>query len=329
MSTFLGGVRCATLAALGAAAASLWIAVPATGATAPKSAQQHFAAPEQGVEALVNAAKADDQKAVLAILGPDAAQIVDSGDPVADDNARKRFLESYDKKHALEPDGDDRSILSVGEDGWPFPIPLVKGADGWYFDTKEGKQELLDRRIGRNELSAIEVARAYVDAQRDYFEMNPEKGALHGYAQKIASSEGKHDGLYWPDKEGEPESPLGPAMARARSEGYARTGTGKGDPYHGYFYRILTAQGPNAPGGKYDYVAKGKMIGGFALVAYPAEYGSSGVMTFLVNHDGVVYQKDLGPSTAKLAKQMKAFDPDDTWQKVPSSTGAAELPETS
>src|SRR4029434_4625071 len=149
-----------------------------------------------------------------------------------------------------------------------------------------------------------EVARAYVDAQRDYFEMNPEKGALHGYAQKIASSEGKHDGLYWPDKEGEPQSPLGPAVAQARSEGYARTGTGKGDPYHGYYYRILTAQGPHAPGGKYDYIAKGKMIGGFALVAYPAEYGSSGVMTFLVNHDGVVYQKDLGPSTDQRAEAM-------------------------
>jgi hypothetical protein len=315
MNAFLGGVRCRAVAVLGAAAALTWIVESAMGATPPAPAQKHFASPEQATEALVGAARGDDQQAMLSILGPEADDVLSSGDPVADANARKRFLESYEKKHTLQPAGDDKVVVAIGDDDWPFPIPLVKEADGWRFDTEQGREELIDRRIGRNELAAIKVAQAFVDAQREYYERNPEGGALRGYAQKIASSEGKRDGLYWPEKEGEETSPLGPAMARARAEGY--TGAGKGAvPYHGYYYRILTAQGPHAKGGAYDYVVKGKMLGGFALVAYPAEYGVSGVMTFLVNHDGVVFEKDLGPKTVEQAKAMKRFDPDETWKKV-------------
>ena len=278
-------------------------------------AQKTFPTAEAAAEALVAAARADDTTAMLQILGPDAKSLVISGDPVADDAARERFVSSWDEGHQLVPGAGDTTVVQTGKDAWPLPIPLVDTTDGWRFDTDAGRDEMINRRVGANELATIQTCLAYVDAQRDYQDMNPQQAKIAPYAQKVASTPGKKDGLYWDGAEGEPESPLGPLFASARGEGYA-PGKGKPIPYHGYYYRILTAQGPHAPGGAYDYVVRGQMIGGFALVAYPAEYASSGVMTFLVNHDGVVYEKDLGADTAKIARAMKTFDPDDTWRKV-------------
>ena len=217
----------------------------------------------------------------------------------------------------LEKETDSKMTLVVGEEEWPFPIPIVKKGESWLFDTKAGKEELLNRRIGRNELNTIQTCLAYVDAQREYAMKDRDGDGLLAYAQKFWSTKGKKDGLYWEAKEGEEQSPLGLGAARAVREGYTPRKPGdKPSPFHGYFYRILKAQGKNAPGGAYDYVVKGKMIGGFALVAYPAEYGASGVMTFIVNHDGVVYEKDLGAETAKIASAMTKFDPDQTWKKA-------------
>lgn len=217
----------------------------------------------------------------------------------------------------MEGVGTDKTVLYVGKEDWPFPIPLVKKQGSWRFDTNEGRQELLARRIGRNELSVIQVCLTYVDAQREYALKDRDGDGLLAYAQKFASSPGKKDGLYWEAKEGDEQSPLGPLFAAAQKLGYtAKKPAGKPLPYHGYYYRILKAQGKNAPGGAYDYVVKGKMIGGFALVAYPAQYGSSGIMTFIVNHEGVVYQKNLGQDTEKTAQAMKLFDPDRTWKKA-------------
>ncbi|MBM4244898.1 MAG: DUF2950 domain-containing protein [Deltaproteobacteria bacterium] len=282
-------------------------------AAAPQ--QKTFPTPEAAATALVDAVKANDLKVLIEILGGDAKPLLDSGDPVADEAMRAKFVASYDEAHAIVDGPDDTKVLQTGKDDWPLPIPLVYTANGWRFDTAAGQEELLNRRVGRNELAAIQTALAYVDAQREYYAANPLGEKIPPYAQALASSPGKKDGLYWDAAEGEPGSPLGAAFASARAEGY-RPGEGKPIPFHGYYFRILKAQGPNAPGGKYDYVVKGKMVGGFALVAYAAEYGASGVMTFIVSHDGVVYEKDLGPGTAKIAQQMKAFDPDESWRKV-------------
>jgi hypothetical protein len=207
----------------------------------------------------------------------------------------------------------------VGSDEWPFPIPIVKAGNGWRFDTGAGKQEILARRVGGNELKAIQVCLAYVDAQKEYAMKKARQGeGLLEYAQKFVSTPGKQDGLYWEAGEGQEQSPIGPLFSAARDQGYSGKPLGEEpEPYHGYFYRILTAQGKNAPGGAQDYVVGGKMIGGFALIAYPAHYGASGVMTFIVNHDGVVYQKKLGKDTKKAAQAMKAFNPDKTWTRVP------------
>jgi hypothetical protein len=289
-------------------------------------AQKHFATPEEAVQALVAAAKADDSKALLAVLGPDATRVVSSGDAVADREGRERFVASYEEKHSIVQSDDAHAVLQTGKDDWPLPIPLLKDAAGWRFDTKAGEQEILDRRIGRNELATIQVCLAYVDAQREYYERNPDESGLLHYAERFASTPGKRDGLYFETKEGEPESPLGSLVASARAEGYRKGQAGKPVPYHGYYYRILKAQGSHANGGAYDYVAKGKMMGGFALVAYPATWGSSGVMTFVVSHDGVVFEKDLGPKTAVLARAMAKFDPDETWKQVPDHD---EQPEAS
>lgn len=272
-------------------------------------AQDRYQTPEDAVAALVAAAKAADRAAVLRVLGPGSADVASSGDPVADAATRKRFIEAYDTRHDMKMDGADKATLVVGAQNWPFPIPLVRRDGQWRFDVAAGREEILLRRIGRNELSAIQAALAYVDAQQEY----AEKGD-GSYAQRIVSRAGKKDGLFWPAKEGEARSPLGELAARASAEGY---GPGQQRaPYHGYFYKILTRQGSNAAGGEVDYVARGKMIGGFALVAYPAQYKNSGVMTFLVNHQGQVFEKDLGPNTGRLAAGMTAFDPDNTWRKV-------------
>jgi hypothetical protein len=277
------------------------------------AAQESFPSAEAAAAALVEAAKSGDKKAVLAVLGPQGGQVVASGDVVADKAARERFIAAYDKKHAVTEDGD-KATLVIGEEDFPFAIPIVRKDDRWSFDTKAGLDEVLRRRVGRNELSAIEVSRAYVQAQNEYAALNPEGEGPHSYAQKIVSSPGKKDGLYWPSAEGQPDSPLGDLFADASAEGY-KPGA-KPIPYHGYYYRILKRQGSGAPGGAFDYVVKGKMIGGFALVAYPATYGNSGIMTFMINHDGQVFEKDLGPQTGKAAPAIQAFEPDSTWKKV-------------
>ena len=288
------------------AAAALLLAVPAA------SAQQSFQSPEDAVAALAAAAKSGATSDILKVLGNKAADIVESGDVVADKATRERFAAAYDDKHSISMEGDKKAILILGKDDFPFPIPLRHSRSGWEFDAAEGRIEILYRRIGRNELEAIQTARAFVDAQNEY--ADKDRGAGPGvYAQRIVSSPGKKDGLYWPP-DGD-ESPLGELAAKASAEGY-KVGSGEPQPYHGYYYRILTRQGPNAPGGEMDYVVNGKMIGGFALVAYPDEYGNSGVMTFVVNHKGEVYQKDLGELTEAIAKRMKEFNPDQTWKKV-------------
>jgi Protein of unknown function (DUF2950) len=279
-------------------------------------AQKRFASAEDGVQALIAATKAGDVKAMLDVLGPAARPLITSGDPVVERHDRERLVQAYEESHSLVMAGETKAVLQVGTDNWPFPIPLVMDETGWRFDTQAGREEILNRRIGRNELAVIEVCRAYVDAQREYYLRNPQGDALLHYAQQFASTEGGRDGLYWPTEPGEEASPLGPLVADARGEGYRKGEGGKPIPYHGYYYRILKAQGPDAPGGAYDYVVNGKMLGGFALVAYPASWGNSGVMTFIVNHDGVVYQKDLGPNTAAVARAMTQFNPDSTWKPL-------------
>ena len=249
-------------------------------------AQEQFDTPDDAVNALVGAAKSGDAKAIIAVLGPDGEAVVSSGDPVADSNTREKFVSAYEAKHTIELEGNGTQTLTIGEDDWPFPIPLISNGGKWQFDTKEGLGEILRRRIGRNELSAVQVSLAYVQAQNEYATLDPEDLGRGVYAQRIVSRTGKKDGLYWPTAEGETPSPLGELAAQASAEGY-KAGE-KPIPYHGYYYRILTRQGAGAPGGAYDYLVKGKMKGGFALIAVPAEYGNSGIMTFMVNHDGVV-----------------------------------------
>jgi hypothetical protein len=278
-------------------------------------AQKTFASAEEAVKAAVAAARSDNDKEMLAIFGTQAKEVLFSGDAVADKQRRGEFLAAYDEKNRLVTEGEN-TILIVGKQDWPFPIPLVKKGQSWIFDTNKGKEEILNRRIGENELFTIQVMLAIVDAQREYAIKDRNRDGLLEYAQKFPSDPGKKNGLYWEAKQGEPQSPLGPIMTRARSEGYKGKPSTTPSPYHGYYYRILTAQGKNAPGGAYSYLWRGKMIGGFAVVAYPAEYGNSGVMTFIVNHDGKVFQKNLGPNTASIARSMKEYDPDSTWTEV-------------
>jgi hypothetical protein len=279
--------------------------------------QKSFASPEDAVKALVDALKSNDTKALSALFGPGSKDLVFSGDPVADESRRERFVAYFEEKNRLEEVSADKVVLHVGEDDWPFPIPVVKRGNAWRFDPKEGREEILARRIGRNELSVIQVCLAYVDAQREYASKDRQGHGLLEYAQRFGSNPGKHDGLYWKAKEGEEESPLGPLAAKAVREGYSGKKAGdKPIPYQGYYYKILKGQGKDAPGGAYSYVVNGKMIGGFAMVAYPATYGSSGIMTFIVNHDGIVYQKDLGKNTEAILAKMTLFNPDKTWKKV-------------
>jgi Protein of unknown function (DUF2950) len=287
-------------------------------APAPKPAAvpaKRFASAEEATQAFVAALRAADTKAVVGVLGSESRTLISSGDAVSDRQQREKFLQAYDTANRLIPYGD-RTVLEVGADNWPFPIPIVKDGERWRFDTRQGRNEILARRIGRNELFTITTCLAYVDAQREYYSEDRNGDGILQYAQQFASIPGKHDGLYWPTQPGEPPSPLGDLVVRARAEGYRRDVSGGPTPFHGYLYRILTAQGPAATDGAYDYIAAGRMIGGFALVAFPAQYGASGVMTFIVNHDGVVYQKDLGPKTRELARAMKKFDPDRTWTKA-------------
>ena len=281
---------------------------------ADKAKQKTFASPEEAAKAAIAAAKAGDSKELTAIFGPGSEKVLQSGDKVADKDARERFVKAADEANALEKSGDAKAVLTVGKDKWPFPIPIVKADSSWRFDLEGGKEEVLNRRIGRNELFTVQSVLAYTDAQRDYYTRNPENSKLLHYAQRMASSPGKRDGLYFPVKSGEAPSPLGPLFDAAKAQGYKADG--KPAPYHGYKYKILTGQGPDAKGGAYDYMAGGKMIGGFALIAWPATYGNSGVMTFVVNHDGIVFEKDLGPGTEAAAQKISKFNPDKTWKVV-------------
>jgi Protein of unknown function (DUF2950) len=275
-------------------------------------AQKSYPTPEEAVSALVEAVKAGSKWQMKKVLGPDADEIVDSGDDVADAETRQRFLSAYEARHSLSFEGNKKASIILGADDFPFPIPLIHNQAGWEFDTAAGRLEILYRRIGHNELDAIQTCLAFVDAQNEYADKDRTGDGAGVYAQHIVSSPGKKDGLFWRDDRD--QSPLGELAAQAAAEGY-KVGAGAA-PYHGYYNRILKGQGPNAPGGALYYVVKGKMIGGFALIAYPAEYGNSGVMTFVVNHAGTVYQKDLGGRTAIIAKRISLFDPDQTWKKV-------------
>jgi hypothetical protein len=273
-----------------------------------------FASPNAAAKALVSAAKNDDVADLIAILGPASKEILTTSDPVADQEMRRKFVAGATAKIKLVPDPKEANTetLLVGKDEWPLPIPIVKVNGQWRFDVEQGKQEILARRIGSNELDAIEVCRGYVEAQNDYAEKDRTGSGLPHYAQKIISSPGKHDGLYWTSTGADDESPIGEIVARAFAEGYTK----RHDPYHGYYFRILTAQGPHVPGGAMNYLHNGLMTSGFALIAWPSDYRSTGVMTFLVDKTGIVYQKDLGPTTSEVAGAYTAYDPDQTWTPV-------------
>jgi hypothetical protein len=275
--------------------------------------QRTFSSAEKAVKSLVAAVRADDEKEMIAILGPGSLELISSGDEAADRTGREKFARAYDQMNKIEQISEDIAIVHIGTDDWTLPIPLAKMADLWFFDTDKGKNEMLNRRIGRNELHVIDVLDAYVDAQHEYATRDCRGEGKVEFAQRLISSEGKRDGLYWEAGQGEEESPLGPLVAKAAREGYANPYL---QPFHGYFFRILKSQGKHANGGAYSYIVNDKMILGFAIIAYPAEYGNSGVMTFIVNQDGIVYQKNLGKKTKRIAETMKTFDPDGTWKKV-------------
>jgi hypothetical protein len=283
-------------------------------------AQRSFASAEEAVQTLVAALRAHDGPQLQAIFGPDSDDLLFSGDPVDDRLTEDRFVNAYDEKHSLVANPDNSVTVVVGNDDWPLPIPLIKdsAANTWIFDTVNGKDEVIARRIGRNELNVIEVCKAICDAQREYAQRDPDHDTIPEYARKFISDPGKTNGLYWPTAPGEMPSPLGEAMAEAQGEGYSasQNPTGEPRPYHGYLYRILTAQGQAAPGGAEDYVINGKLLGGFAVVAWPVDYGSSGIMTFVTNYTGDVYQKDLGEDTDKLAGKMTEYNPDSSWKKA-------------
>jgi hypothetical protein len=310
-TTWMAAVIAGATIALAAAPLALAQAKPA--ATKAAAGARTFATPDEAATALVEAVRAGKADGVLAIIGPASRSWVLSGDPVADRADWKRFLDAWDKKHAITPEGDSKAWIAAGDGDWTFPAPLVKKGDRWAFDEQAGREEALNRRVGRNELDTIQTLLAIVDAQREYAAAQGSgKGLIH-YASKLRSSPGQKDGLYWPTKAGEPPSPLGPLLAGAALEGY---GSGAKGTYHGYHYGLLTAQGKDAPGGAFNYVVNGKLFGGFGVVASPASYGISGVKTFIVNHEGVVYAKDLGPQSAAEAAKMKVFNPDSSWTKV-------------
>jgi hypothetical protein len=278
---------------------------------AQQPGQKTFSSPEDASNALFTAMQNNDEKALLDIFGSDGKQIVSSGDQTEDAESRANFVRRFQEMHRLVKEPDGTTTLYIGAENWPTTIPLVNKGNSWYFDTEAGKKEILYRRVGRNELSTIRVCQELVAAQKEYY------SAQHNeYAQKIFSDEGQHNGLYWKAAEGEPRSPVGPLVASAFADDYAGSQGGAPTPYRGYYYRILTRQGKNGPGGAKSYIVNGKMAEGFAFVAYPVEYRSSGVMTFIVNEDGVVYQKDLGKKTGVLAKAMKEYNPNSSWQKA-------------
>jgi hypothetical protein len=294
-------------------AGQLLVAIPILQAATPDG--RGFPSADAAAKALVSAAKSDDVAGLIAILGPAAKEILTTSDPVADQQTRRKFAARASAKLKVVPDAHlvDAKTLLVGKDEWPLPIPLVQVDGKWYFDVQQGKDEILRRRIGSNELDAIEVSRGYVEAQDDYAEEDRTGSGVRHYAQAVISSPGKRDGLFWPRDGGE-ESPIGDIVARAFAEGY----TNKNEPYHGYYFKVLTGQGPHAPGGAMSYLQSGLMTKGFALIAWPSDYGSTGVMTFIVDRTGIVYQKDLGPQTPEIAGAYKLYDPDQKWVPVSS-----------
>jgi hypothetical protein len=278
---------------------------------AQQSGQRTFSSPEEASNALVKAMQSNDEKAMLDILGADGRQIVSSGDEIEDAQARANFVERYQEMHRLVKEPDGTTTLYIGAKNWPAPIPLVIKGNSWYFDTAAGKMEILYRRIGRNEMSTIRVCQELVAAEKEYYAMQHSE-----YAAKIFSDQGQHNGLFWKGADGEPQSPVGPLVAAAVAEGYTKGQGGPPTPYRGYYYHVLTRQGKSAPGGAKSYIVNGKMTGGFAFVAYPAEYRSSGVMTFIVGEDGLVYQKDLGKKTDALAKATNEYNPNSSWKRA-------------
>jgi hypothetical protein len=292
---------------------ALTVGAAALLATSATYAQEGFSSPDKAADALVAAARSGKQEALLKVLGKSAKDIVISGDKVADAATMSSFVSAYDARHRIELDSD-KAVIVVGNDDFPLPIPVAREGSVWRFDPARGRAEILARRIGRNELDAIQTCLAYVDAQREYAELDHASGGAGSFAQRIVSQPGKKDGLYWPTAPGEDQSPIGEFVAEATRQGY-RVG-GKRQPFHGYYFKVLTKQGSAAPGGELEYVVRGRMIGGFALVAYPASYRNSGVMTFIVNHAGIVYQKNLGPNTAAMAERMTSYNPDGSWQKA-------------
>ena len=296
---------------------AVWIAVITLilPVSAQEGKQKAFGSPEEAMKALAETAQAGDTKSMMAILGPEGEDIISSGDAVADKETLERFVKAYQEKVDFVREKEDRVSVIIGNDNWPFPIPIVKRGEGWVFDTKAGREEVLSRRIGRNELNAIQVCQAYVEAQREYAITDRERDGIIQYAQKVLSDPYRRNGLYWEVGEGETPSPMGSFIAQAAEEGYTKKGD-KPIPYFGYYYKILKGQGKNAPGGAFSYVINGHMVAGFALVAWPAEYDVSGVMTFIVNQNGTVYAKDLGPKTEGIAKAMTLYNPDRTWKRA-------------
>ncbi len=295
----------------------IFVAIAGNGATTtrPPFNGKAFESPEAAVAALISAVRKLDAKQVLKILGPDAKDIIFPGDKVQAKKSVQKFLDKYDEKHKIELDKSGTATLFLGKEEWPYPIPIVKVDGKWYFDTKTGREEIVNRRIGANELMAIKVLEAYVQAQLEYASKDRDGDGILEFAQKILSDKGKKNGLYWPAKAGEEQSPFGPLIAAAAAEGYQKTSE-KPVPFHGYYFKILKRQGKNAPGGAYDYVVNGNMVLGFGMIAYPAKYGVSGIMTFAVNQQGIIYEIDLGPQTAEIVNHKMAFNLDKKWHKV-------------
>ncbi len=304
-----------TLRAAAIVSLASWLGSAAAAPAVP-AAQKSFATPDEGVAALVAATRGNDLAAMSAILGAHSRRLISSGDAIADAGRRKRFVESYDRAHRIVLDGDAKATLVIGPDDWSMPIPLVQAGGRWRFDARQGRDEILRRRIGKNELAAMQVCLAITDAERDYASHGGKGAGKMEYAARIVSTPGKHDGLYWESRPGEEASPLGSLVAAAAAEGYGKPGSHPLAPYHGYYYRLLTRQGPAARGGADDYMENGRLTGGFAVLAYPARYSASGVMTFIVNQDGAVYQQDLGRATATAVQKIEAFDPGPGWKQV-------------
>ena len=296
-------------------AAMLLFALHPSGLSAQTANEKTFSSPGEAALAVYNAVKAGDSAALDAIFGSNTGKILSSGDQVADKNVLSAFVKHYDQMHRVVIQPDQSATLYVGPNNWPMPISMVKNSSGaWYFDTEAGTKEILYRRIGRNEIEATETLHALIDAQKEYASTTHDGEKVKHYAGKLFSEEGKHDGLYWKTSGSEPPSPVGPLLAGAVDEGYTRK-QGQPNPFRGYIFRLLTRQGPAAKGGARDYTVNGQLTRGVAFLAYPAEYRGSGVMTFIVNQDDVVYQQDLGPETAKEAAAISQFNPDDTWTR--------------